>query len=86
MKSQIQIAVVDDNPEIRESLVSLFVSVNMDATAFDSAEAFLEHIHIEDFSCLITDVKMDGMSGYELQQRLLDRGMWRPDYLYVGVF
>lgn len=78
VKKQIKIAIVDDSQEVRESLVNLFVSGNTTATAFASAEEFLEHNDIETFSCLITDVKMGRMSGYELQQRLLETGYKLP--------
>lgn len=86
MKSPIQIAIVDDNLEVREALVSLLTSSKMVATAFASAESFLEHQELERVSCLITDVKMDGMSGYELQRQLLARGFNFPVILMSAYF
>ena len=65
------IAVVDDDISVRESLESLIRSVGMAVTVFASAEDFLSSGHPNKLDCLILDVRMPGMSGIELHRHLL---------------
>src|ERR1700683_5116147 len=65
-----RISIVDDDASIREALKSLMRSVNYSVDAFGSAEEFLASERAADTSCLILDVYLPGMSGFELQSRL----------------
>jgi FixJ family two-component response regulator len=65
-----RISIVDDDASIREALTSLMRSVRFDVEAFASAEAFLASEHLNETDCLILDVSLPGMSGFELQNRL----------------
>jgi FixJ family two-component response regulator len=65
-----RISIVDDDASIREALKSLMRSVNFSVDAFASAEEFLASERSADTSCLILDVYLPGMSGFELQSRL----------------
>jgi FixJ family two-component response regulator len=64
------VALVDDDPRIRESLESLIESAGFTARVFSHAQDFLRASHIAGTSCLITDVRMPGMDGLELQRRI----------------
>jgi FixJ family two-component response regulator len=64
------IAVVDDNASVRESISSLLRSVGHAVNVFESAEALVASATLEEADCAITDVRMPGMSGLELQRRL----------------
>lgn len=64
-----QIAVVDDDFRVRESLGSLLESAGYTFAVFESAEVFLQSRFFAEVSCLITDVRMPGMGGLELQRR-----------------
>jgi FixJ family two-component response regulator len=64
------IAVVDDDESIREAIQSLLRSVGLRAEVFASAEDFCRAGPPQATACLIVDVRMPGMSGLELQQRL----------------
>jgi FixJ family two-component response regulator len=68
------ISIVDDDVSVREATADLLESHGYVAAAFASAEAFLESGHFRDTSCLVTDVKMGGLSGLELQRHLMDAG------------
>jgi FixJ family two-component response regulator len=65
-----RISIVDDDASIREALKSLMRSVRFSVDAFASAEEFLASERFNDTSCLILDVYLPGMSGFELQNHL----------------
>src|ERR1700733_7020689 len=65
-----RVSIVDDDASIREALKSLMRSVRFDVEAFASAEDFLASKHLNNSACLILDVSLPGMSGFELQTRL----------------
>lgn len=64
------ISIVDDDESVREALKSLIESVGFRTEVFSSGEDFLNSDHFGDTDCLIVDVRMPGMSGLELQERL----------------
>jgi FixJ family two-component response regulator len=64
------VAVVDDDPRIRESLESLIESAGFEARVFPLAEDFLSGELLAEMDCLITDVRMPKMDGLELQRRV----------------
>jgi len=64
------ISVVDDDDAVRKSLQSLIRSVGLAVTVFTSAEEFLNSEHLHTTRCLILDVGMQGMDGFELQRQL----------------
>ncbi len=65
-----RISIVDDDASIREALKSLMRSVRFNADAYASAEEFLASDRVDDTACLILDVSLPGMSGFELQSYL----------------
>jgi FixJ family two-component response regulator len=64
------VAVVDDDESVRDALSSLLRSLGYAVAVFASAEEFLASPRRGNTGCLIADVRMPGMSGLELQQRL----------------
>ncbi len=64
------ISIVDDDDSVRESLRGLLRSVRFGVEVFASAEEFLISARAPETDCLILDVRMPGMSGLDLQQRL----------------
>ena len=71
------ISIVDDDTSVRESTMALVRSLGYNARAFASAEEFLD-ANLDDTSCLILDVQMKGLSGIELQERLIGEGRRTP--------
>ncbi len=68
--------IVDDDPELRESLTLMVAGMGMTARAYPSAEAFLDGYHESPNGprCMILDVRMAGLSGLGLQQMLASNG------------
>lgn len=64
------VAIVDDDDLMRGALQGLLKAVGVPARAFASAEEFLNSGHQREIGCLITDIRMPGMSGLELQAKL----------------
>jgi FixJ family two-component response regulator len=66
------ITIVDDDEPLREALGSVLKAAGFVTDTFASAEEFLDSPQRSKTSCLILDVRLPGMSGIELQRRLLD--------------
>lgn len=76
--------IVDDDQEVRESVRLLVQSVGLQVVTFSSAHQFLENYRPDLPGCLILDVRMPGMSGLELQNRLAEVGCEIPIILLTG--
>ena len=64
------IAIVDDDRSIRRALERLLKSAGLRAKSFDSAEDYLDESDHNGICCLILDIGLPGMSGFELHRRL----------------
>jgi FixJ family two-component response regulator len=64
------VAIVDDDDSVRGTLHELLRSAGFSSRTFESAEDFLGSGQQQQTACLITDIRMPGMSGLELQARL----------------
>jgi RNA polymerase sigma factor (sigma-70 family) len=78
------IAVVDDDPSVREALSALIRSAGWSVEAFDSADAFLVRLNDIDASCAILDVRLQESNGLALQQRMTERGVATPIVFITG--
>jgi FixJ family two-component response regulator len=72
------VAIVDDDDLIRSSMEGLLKAAGLSARAFASAEEFLSSGRQHQVACLITDIRMPGMSGLELQAKLNGEGCKFP--------
>lgn len=72
------ISIVDDDESVRTALKSLIDSVGFRAEVFGSGEEFLKSPVVSQTDCLIADVRMPGMTGLELQERLNAAGASVP--------
>ena len=79
------IAIVDDDESFRRATTSFVRSLGYGTAAFDSAEAFLKSDRFPDTDCVITDVQMPGMTGIELQGRLIAEGH-RVPVIFITAF
>jgi FixJ family two-component response regulator len=76
--------VVDDNATLRESLKDLLQSVGLRVEAFASAQEFLRSKRPDMPSCLVLDVRLKGLSGLDLQKRLVEGAVDIPIIFITG--
>lgn len=67
------VSVVDDDESVRESLPDLLKEFGFAVQAFKSGEEFLASRFLEQTECLILDIAMPGMSGFDVQRELTKR-------------
>jgi FixJ family two-component response regulator len=79
------ISVVDDDQSVVEAMVSLLQSVGYQEKGFHSAEDFLKSRQLLDTACLILDVLMPSIGGFELQRRLVARN-YRIPIIFITSF
>jgi FixJ family two-component response regulator len=72
------IAVVDDDDSVRSAVLGVLKSIGVAARSFASAEEFLASGLRREVECLITDIRMSGISGLELQARLAEEDCRMP--------
>ncbi len=78
------VLIIDDDESVREALLFLMKSVNLNAKAYDSASQFMAGYEADVPGCLISDIRMPGMSGLELQQVLKKRNSQMPIIFITG--
>jgi FixJ family two-component response regulator len=76
--------VVDDDEAVRDSLQWLLEGKDYRVKCFDSAETFLDRFDPREVACAIVDIRMSGMSGLELQDRLAERHCLLPMLFITG--
>ncbi len=76
--------VIDDDDALRESLAFLLRTAKVDVKSYPSATAFLETLPGASLSCVITDVRMPGLSGIDLLRRLRELNLSVPVIVITG--
>ncbi len=78
MDKRTLVSVVDDDESVRESLPDLLGELGFAVRAFNSGEAFLASEFVQQTECLILDIAMPGMSGFDVQRELKVRQQQTP--------
>jgi len=76
--------VIDDDADVRQSLAFLLSTVGLAVRVHESASAFLKILPEVQEGCIVTDVRMPGVDGIELQRRLADAGISFPVIVMTG--
>lgn len=84
MQERPLVAVVDDDPSIRRATQNLLEAAGFSTAAFDSGQSFLMSKRRHDASCLVTDMRMPGMTGLELFLELVALGNRLPTVLITA--
>ena len=78
------VVVIDDDASVREALKELIESVGLEVRLYASAGAFLEAPIPDTTSCLVLDVRLPGMSGIKVQEKLSRAGVYVPIVFVTG--
>jgi two-component system response regulator FixJ len=76
--------VIDDDEALRESLAFLLRTADIEAKSYASAAAFLDALPLKGLTCIITDVRMPGLSGIDLLRRVKELGIEVPVIVITG--
>ena len=76
------VAIVDDDENFCRSLGRLLMAAGMQPVTYTSGEAFLADTKHPRFDCLVLDIQLGGMSGFQLARRLLAEGRTAP-FIYL---
>jgi two-component system response regulator FixJ len=76
--------VIDDDEAVRDSVIFLLGTAQIEALAHDSAAAFLDKLPQTSMNCIITDVRMPGLSGIDLLKHLKELGIDVPVIVITG--
>jgi FixJ family two-component response regulator len=83
MKRQ-TVFIVDDDAAVRDSIQELLESVGLRAESYASGQAFLDNLQPQRPGCLVLDVRMAGMGGLVLQEKLNELGAGIPVIIITG--
>lgn len=84
MQAEPIIHIIDDEPDVRDALSMLLRAAGRAVRSYASGEDFLSRCAAEGEGCLLLDVRMPGMSGLELLERLARRGTLLPVIIMTG--
>lgn len=76
--------IVDDDPSVRDALVSLMASVDQEAVAFATPEEFLAYEGPRGPSCIVLDVRLPDRSGLDVHKDLIAAGVFSPVIFISG--
>ena len=85
MQTTAVVSIVDDDLAVRRALGSLVRSLGWEARLYGSAEEFLASGQAADTTCLISDIRMAGMSGIEMHERLVAQGQ-APATIFISAY
>ena len=77
-KRRSMVYVIDDDESVRKALKRLLRSADLDVETFSSAEEFLSNSRQEQKACIVIDIRMPGLTGFDLQKRLGSQGVRIP--------
>jgi FixJ family two-component response regulator len=78
------VAIVDDDRSIREATSNFLEAAGLSTATFDDARSFLQSARRRSTACLVTDLRMPGLTGFELHQELVASGESIPTVLITA--
>jgi len=84
MQTEATVFIVDDDPGVRDSLQYLLESVGHKVEAFENARGMIDRSRHPVVGCLVADLRLPGMSGLDMVDRLIERGINLPTIVITG--
>lgn len=79
-----RVAIVDDDASVRKALARLLSASSFETTTYGSAHDFLKSLDVSKPDCLVVDLHMPELTGYELQRQLVQSGVHIPTVIITG--
>ena len=76
--------IIDDDPAVRDAVSWLMKTVSLPTETYGSADEFFGAVRPDQMGCVITDVRMPGMSGLDLQKKLVEQYPGLPVIIITG--
>jgi FixJ family two-component response regulator len=84
MKERQLVAIVDDDESIRNATQDLLNAAGFSTATFEDAESFLDSASRASTACLVSDMRMPGITGLELHRQLVARGQGIPTIIITA--
>ena len=84
MSNAEKVYIVDDDEAVRDSIGMLLETVDIPYVTYADAQSFLDDMKAEEVNCLVLDIRMPGMSGLELQEKLVSMELDIPIVFITG--
>ena len=83
-RDRLLVAIVDDEEPVRRALRRLFLSAGVDVETFASGYEFLDSVKTQRPDCAVLDLRLPGLTGLDVQERLLASGIRLPTVIVTG--
>src|ERR1700742_1197825 len=83
-RRRLLVAIVDDEEPVRRALRRLFLSVGIDVETFSSGSEFLDSVRTQRPDCAVLDLHLPGLTGLDVQERLVEAGIRVPMVIVTG--
>jgi two-component system response regulator FixJ len=84
MTNSAVVHLIDDDEAVRHALAFLLVTAGMAVRVYESGQSFLDGLDTVQAGCIVSDVRMPGIDGLELQRRLKEKGVTMPVIIMTG--
>ena len=79
-----RVALIEDNDIVRSTLLTLLQTTGFETEGYPTAENFLEESRVEELACVVLDLRLPGMNGFELLRRLRGQNCNMPVIVTSG--
>jgi two-component system response regulator FixJ len=83
-RRRLLVAIVDDEEPVRRALRRLFLVAGIDVETFASGYEFLESVKLQRPDCAVIDLRLPGLTGLDVQERLVEAGIRLPTVIVTG--
>ncbi|MEM7453377.1 MAG: response regulator [Planctomycetota bacterium] len=84
MVARQRIALIEDNEIVRSTLLTLLQTTGFETEGYPTAENFLEESEVDSLACVVLDLRLPGMNGFELLRRLRGQNCMTPVIVTSG--
>jgi FixJ family two-component response regulator len=83
-RRRLLVAIVDDEEPVRRALRRLFLAAGVDVETFATGYEFLDSVTTQCPDCAVIDLRLPGLTGLDVQERLVEAGIHLPTVIVTG--